>query len=217
MRIGFEREFLLTNVGAPSTGVFDVILPTTVHFPSQHLDADQLHVEARGEPHYGPLEACGSLIAKERILTAEAKKINPEYFLDARDWFQLPKGMQQAMRRMAGKGRLEERCLYGEVREPRKGWSAGGLHIHFGTEPYKNHCKCGRVFEYSHAGTFDIPHIVKSLDKRFGLVIAAAKRQPGRYELKPHGFEYRSLPTSQDPWEVAEFLRKFLAKNTVSA
>lgn len=71
-----------------------------------------------------------------------------------------------------------------------------------------------------------IEWIVKQMDEEFFEKFAPAKdkrtkyRQPGFYELKPHGFEYRSLPANEDTlkalpeivgkaFKLLEALRKF--------
>lgn len=71
-----------------------------------------------------------------------------------------------------------------------------------------------------------IEWIVKQMDEEFFEKFAPAKdkrtkyRQPGFYELKPHGFEYRSLPANEDTlralpeivgkaFKLLESLRKF--------
>jgi hypothetical protein len=66
-----------------------------------------------------------------------------------------------------------------------------------------------------------IEWIVKALDEEFFERFAPAKskrtkyRQPGFYELKPYGFEYRSLPANQKVLdampEIVEFSLKLLA------
>lgn len=64
-----------------------------------------------------------------------------------------------------------------------------GFHIHFGTERL-----------------VDMPLIIKRLDEAFEDEIMKAGRQFGDYRMKPHGFEYRSLPNMVIPSEVADFL-----------
>jgi hypothetical protein len=55
---------------------------------------------------------------------------------------------------------------------------------------------------------FDFVKIVRSLDKIFEKEIKDAKRIPGFYEMKSHGFEYRSLPCSIDLDKVVDALKK---------
>ncbi len=204
MHFGFEREFLLMRGK-------EVVLPGAQGGPSFMnpfpMDADGIHVEARTSGGFAtPLLAAGALTAEIHRLEQIAEKQKAS--LVAEDWFKLPPKMKQILRREAGKGLLQERSLYGEVRPPRVGWSAGGLHIHFGPPPQVNgKCKCGREYPLWHHFAVDIPRIVLALDKQFGDAIKAAGRQKGRYELKYHGgFEYRSLPASLSQWEVADFI-----------
>lgn len=202
MRFGFEREFLLISNKKEGGVIFPTDLEVSYRLP---LDGDGLHIEARGEPDKDPFQAYGNLVGKETELQAQVRALGT---LHAIDWHKLEPGLARKMRRV-GKGALREFSITGEIKPPRTGWSAGGLHIHFGVDASVDHsCRCGRINKVQYTPIFNIPKIVNAFDKRFAKEIAAAKRQPGRYEIKVHGFEYRSLPTSIDPLEVAEWMFK---------
>lgn len=89
------------------------------------------------------------------------------------------------------KGGAREENLYNLTRPRKANTVQAGLHIHFS----KSHMvgeKCDiKVFEQ-----LDIPSIVRQFDNKFGQLIKDCHRQKGWYELKPWGFEYRSLPNN---------------------
>lgn len=55
-----------------------------------------------------------------------------------------------------------------------------------------------KTIEYVVNKFIDVPKVIMILDKEFKDEIAKAKRLPSAYEVKPHGFEYRSLPNNVD-------------------
>jgi hypothetical protein len=63
------------------------------------------------------------------------------------------------------------------------GYGTAGLHIHF-----SRYTIDGKRVQLS------IVKIVKAMDKRFERIIFLAGRNLGEFEIKVHGFEYRSLP-----------------------
>ena len=87
------------------------------------------------------------------------------------------------------KGGMKEENLYGKTKKVNLRLITAGTHIHFsdGTE-------VGKEEKHIVYKQLDIPKMVRQLDHRFQEEIIAAYRQIGWYELKEHGFEYRSLP-----------------------
>lgn len=69
------------------------------------------------------------------------------------------------------------------------GYEPAGFHVHFGA-----YCP------------IDMPLIIKAFDERFKKEILAAQRTLGAYRMKPHGFEYRSLPATIDSIAVTQLL-----------
>jgi len=67
-----------------------------------------------------------------------------------------------------------------------------GMHVHFSSRD----ADTGEVID------LPIEEIVKSMDKYFHWTIKEADRNLGEYELKTHGFEYRSLPCNVGVYEV---------------
>ena len=67
-----------------------------------------------------------------------------------------------------------------------------GMHIHFSSRDSNT----GEVIN------LPIEKIVKRMDESFKDIICTADRNYGEYELKSHGFEYRSLPCNVDVYRV---------------
>jgi hypothetical protein len=99
------------------------------------------------------------------------------------------------------KGGVKEENLYGKNKPTKLRLITAGTHIHFsdGTEVGKEEKRTLYV-------QLDIPKMVRQLDKKFCKEISEAHRQLGWYELKPHGFEYRSLPNNINLKELAQFV-----------
>jgi len=74
-----------------------------------------------------------------------------------------------------------------------------GLHVHF-----------SRKDELGRRVQLPIQTIVRCMDTAFANEISEAGRIPGEYEIKPYGFEYRSLPATVDTKKVVENAFKFL-------
>lgn len=69
-----------------------------------------------------------------------------------------------------------------------------GFHIHFSCDGKQ----------------MDLPQMITLLNKRFAGEISSAGRDgsyPEHYRMKPHGWEYRRLPATINPREVAKYLR----------
>lgn len=82
------------------------------------------------------------------------------------------------------------------------GYATAGMHVHFSSR------KINDPIGHS-APKVDIVHlpvedIVRRMDKEFMPIINESKRIPGEYELKSHGFEYRSLPNTAFPENVVQ-------------
>lgn len=179
---GFEKEYFVTKddkfVRCPYT------LP---HDECMYL------AEARSEPYDNPHKAAISLAFEEHRITSKAIELGCS--LVVHDTLKLgdefPAKLFRDLLRENGKdpvpqGRgnvyrssYDDKDFFTYVR--------AGLHIHFSHKP-------------------DIPNIVFALDDKFASEIKVANRIPGMYEMKPHGWEYRSLPASVDVVVIADFL-----------
>ena len=91
--------------------------------------------------------------------------------------------------------------IYGMDYKPSCRDSRAALHIHF-SDTYTD------AKGDKHCRIMDMPKIIQKLDGAFKKEIKEAKRLPGFYEMKPHGFEYRSLPCSVDLDEVVKVLKE---------
>lgn len=72
-------------------------------------------------------------------------------------------------------------------------YGTAGLHIHFS--------------RYADDKRYQLPivEIVKKMDTKFDKYIRRAKRFSGEFEIKPYGFEYRSLPANAPIDEVVPY------------
>lgn len=163
--------------------------------------------EARGEYHRRPREAVALLSAAIQRLgqktTAHGLKLAQVNTAD------LDKQMLRRLIRHRGKHEVHSKFMYGgeyKTFHPR-----AGLHVHFGTSQeieYTPSDGKAPVHIQTVVAIADIPSVVIYLDSAFSEEIKAAKRIKGEYELKPHGFEYRSLPNTVDFGKLADVLEK---------
>lgn len=217
-KYGFECEywvFDVNNLGTP------IIVPKSL--PS---DECGFLAEVRGEPHSDPLTAAYLFLAEEDRTRMKASNFvagkcilsteNPTRQLT-------PEFKREALRRF-GKGAYphERGNLWGKDYSPRDKMSRAGLHVHFSDTKVIEHkrpidCRhCGKRINETLDYKEEIPQqqdmvkIIQTLDRAFASQIKEAKRIPGCYELKTHGFEYRSLPASVSVVEVAKVIQSEL-------
>ena len=76
------------------------------------------------------------------------------------------------------------------------GRATAGVHIHFSIWDTERE----KFYDFN---GFDIKRMVKELDLEFKEQVVSNKRMLGEWEPKKHGFEYRSLPCTANPTEVA--------------
>lgn len=88
---------------------------------------------------------------------------------------------------------------------------SAGFHIHLSRRVYHHTQIKGKsdvVFDMNTLTASQIKAIVRGFDRnlfpRFPLKVNLKYRQPGFYEIKPWGFEYRSLPMSEKLTEMHE-------------
>jgi hypothetical protein len=75
-----------------------------------------------------------------------------------------------------------------------------GIHVHFSSRDSKT----GEVID------LPVEDIVRKMDETFKNDIERTFRVPGEYEMKAHGFEYRSLPCDADLLKVLKYSFKIL-------
>ena len=137
--------------------------------------------------------------AEEYKVKREAEKLGLTLVLQS--WTKLPpKFLKQTLRQFGKNPSVDEGSMYGKF------WSGNiqraGLHVHFSNEIEVEIQNIKRTV----SGIIDIPKWVFGLDKIFEKEIKEARRVPGLYEMKSHGFEYRSLPADIDMIKVANVL-----------
>lgn len=182
IKIGFEVEFFVEEmVGG------EIVLPSIAGLSSNMCDECGWLAEARSNPFEDIYFTSFDLT---RNVDKMKKYLKSEYKLSHLTTVRLPHKLLWKAVRQFGKHSADDECMYGEIKE-RKDQTAG-FHIHFSnsTEVYRNSNK-----EYVY-GSLNIPYIIKFFDKAFKEEIKCSKRQPGCYEMKPWGFEYRSLPNT---------------------
>lgn len=190
MKYGFEKEYFV----ADSEGKF-VLCP-----PELRGDECGFLAEARGEPHEDPFKAAYLFLAEEEKLKEKVTSLGLRLL-----WVTETKLstalLRDALRRNGKPVYPTERGnIYGLDYKANDRRQRAGLHVHVSNE---------RQFHYKGevVGTvssfFDFVKIIQKLDGRFKKEIKQAWRLPGFYEIKSHGFEYRSLPMYIDPREVA--------------
>lgn len=184
---GFEMEFFVRKAG-----VFTLAegLPR---------DACGYLAEARGENHRDPLSAAYLFKAEARKLALLAQSMGLE--LVRQETADIPKEQLRIWLRKFGKNSAHSFFMGGGAY--RNNNPRAGLHIHFGSQR-KIITKDGATETV--AEITNMPRIIWLMDKEFKEDIKHAKRVPGEYEIKPHGFEYRSLPSIVDVERVAMFI-----------
>lgn len=162
-------------------------------------DACGYLAEARGEEHTSPEKALALYLVQEGTVQEQAE--SEGIALTVEDYVKLPKQLKRRWARQFGKNPSGEASLYGKFIS--HSYSTAGLHVHFSNE---RDVTTGNGYSMTVPQLIDIPRFVFGLDKIFAKEIKDAKRVPGLYEMKPYGFEYRSLPTSIELSKVVEAL-----------
>jgi len=193
IKYGFECEYFCFRKGVP------VLIPS----PGLPHDECGYLAECRGEPHTDPLKAAYLFLAEEEKLHTQARGY--KVTLRKLPYLQLSKEFERQALRTFGKPRVtgERGNMYGKDYDPSSTIARAGLHIHFSnTVVVKERDRTIQEVP----GILDMPRIIRTLDKRFAKEIEAAQRVPGFYEMKAHGFEYRSLPANIDAPRVGQVL-----------
>lgn len=190
-KFGFEQEYFFTKNNS-----FELL---TDYELTSYLDHCGYLVEARGEAHKDPYSAMKlHEVAQHRL---KDKMTKYGYAIHKENTMDVPKEHQRICLRKFGKNPAQAYFMAGRVYTSNR--PRAGLHIHFGsTETITWTAKSGEGFSREYCPMFNFSRIVYLMDRAFKDEIKAAKRIPGEYELKPHGFEYRSLPTTVDLLKV---------------
>jgi len=191
MQWGIEVEFFLKKKG-------QLVYPADYGIP---YDGFPVLGELRTSVHSDEYLLIGEVMGLLAKYKAKAKYGGAQLIVAPR-WEYSRDEMREVMRRPElSKGPAKEMNLYKLKPRQDNEHIYAGLHVHFsGTKSYysTNKCeKCERdtssIVTYGH---LDIPAIVRYLDELFFKEIVDAGRTIGEYEMKPYGFEYRSLPNN---------------------
>jgi len=207
--IGLEKEFFIKKYsGIPNTDdetYYEEFISATDADISDTCDECGYLAEIRGEPKDNIISAIFSLREKEFRLK---RKIKENIILSDSPYANIPKKLMFKFRRTYGKGAAHDECMYKDIKE--KSFQTAGLHIHFSNRYERTlHCNCGLTSTYQYSEQLNVPRIIKALDKFFIKQIKEAKRQIGIYEMKPWGFEYRSLPNDINEELLISFFKEF--------
>lgn len=201
VKFGFELEaFCLDSSGAVS------LVPSGIPF-----DECGWLCEIRSEPHVAIYKAIHLLIAEQKKVEIDALKagVNLHYT----PLLEIPRPLKVQAARRFGKGLIAYKNIYGyETHRNSTRFQTASLHVSVTNQAewhYTDQKDRPQVHRY--AGFVDHARLISLFDRRFKTEIAAAKRNPGFYEIKPDGrIEYRSLPNNVDLFKVAEVLEEFL-------
>lgn len=197
-RYGFEREFFIKG----GDGKFALTPENLPHDECGYL------LEARSTPDMSPLTAVYLLRASVERLRRDAQQdgydIQPKL-----DTVTLPRDLVRTALRTNGKrvSRTQGNMYGHEYPLNGPALTRAGLHVHFSNQDdvwgisksqWDEKRSAARPYQMQRNLPLDMPKIIRTLDVEFAREIKAAKRLPGAYELKHHGFEYRSLPQSVD-------------------
>lgn len=204
MKYGFEREWFVRKGNVFTT------VPSGVA-----ADECGYLAEARGKESSDVIEAAYLLLAQEQKLMRELQAAGLIL-----DWsiatVKLPKDFMRDVNRRFGKNPYpaERGNIYGKDFSVHDSWQRAGLHVHFSDAQAEevgviDCAKCHRRERIMKdiPRQLNMPKLIRALDVKFAVEIKQAKRVPGFYEMKPWGFEYRSLPNTVDVVLVAEFLK----------
>jgi len=189
-RIGIEREFWLLKGN-------EIVEPHEYGFP---FDEFGFLVEIRTHPYSTPEGLLAELNRLTLAHQAQANALGLRLKLQARHF--LGKTLKNYLKKKYAWDSLPDltaNVYSGVARSHAMGidgsYGTAGVHVHF-----SRHTLDGRQ-----RVQLPIDRIVYAMDARFNDVIARAKRIAGEYEIKVHGFEYRSLPATIDIAEVVKF------------
>jgi len=206
--VGLEQEVFAVKDPNPETDLALYSLAGT----SYPQDGCPYLFELRGTPDSEPLRAIYNLRYLQNYWINKIAKVNAPFKLQfGLDKVKLSKAERLQLVREATKSPAEHYTLSGDIALSKLGVVTAGLHIHFSNNALKTFYgkdkEGNRVtITESVPQYIDIPRIVRMLDSAFKSEIKEAGRQLGVYEMKAHGFEYRSLPTSINLTQVNSIL-----------
>lgn len=199
-KVGLECEYFICNTEG------QIVIPKFTRTDNWNVLAEIIT-----EPHSNYQDLLFDFKKQQYKLLRECGKNNVEMM--AITEAKLDRKLYEELRRTCDKGRIEEKSLYDIPIKFREKITTAGLHVHFSDEEvrsYRDENKILNELRYCHI--FDFPTIIKALDNQYKDAIKRTNRTAGLYELKPHGFEYRSLPNDVDIENLCIFVFDMLHK-----
>ncbi len=188
-KYGLEKEFFVKK-----RGVF-VLASEIPHDDCMYL------AEARGLPHTCPVQAVYSLMADVQVLKRSARALKLS-LLDA-PYAKLPEELIKKALACSYK-KLRDYLVCTADNDPQT--QQAGLHIHF-SNAQKCTIRTDTIYkDVEYPAPIDMPNIIQILDNAFEEDIRYAHRKLSQYRMKPHGFEYRSLPSTVNLNKVIDVL-----------
>ena len=193
--IGIEKEFWLL-------GNNDVIQePAIFNFP---YDEYGFLVELRTRACTNPKALLIDFNKRLRLLEVKAKMLAfrlsdvaqmsvPKFFIE----YLSPKYRYGSLLDLTANIHAGVKCSHATGIFP--GYLTAGIHIHF-----------SRYDNFGNRIQLPIYEIVRKMDWNFRSIIKKSNRIMGEYELKPYGFEFRSLPANAPLEKVVERAFKIL-------
>lgn len=191
--IGIEREYFLVDKKG------QIIEPKLFGFP---YDEFGFLVEIRTRPHISTKMLMDELMKLIEVHSAQAKALDFE--LKLLNAMKLKSSFLKYLSEKYSYSHLKDLTanVYPKVAvthatglDTKKGYGTAGCHIHFSR----------KTLDGRQRVQLPIIKIVYAFDARFNREIALANRMAGEYEIKPHGFEYRSLPATINIFSAVEF------------
>jgi hypothetical protein len=184
MKYGLEKEYFVKKGD-------EYVLATGLP-----MDECGYLAEVRGDCHSDPSKAVALFRADDAKLKAKAAALG--LTLSDEPVGKIPPKLARTAARRFGKGTypVGRGNMYGKDFSLTDRVQRAGMHVHF-SDQQEVKDKEGRNIT-TIPRILDMPRIIYKLDQAFAAEIKAAKRIPGMYEMKPHGFEYRSLPANVD-------------------
>lgn len=188
--IGVEIEYFLCNEKGR------IVEPAIYGFP---FDEFGFLVEIRTSPHIHPKLLMRELVKLIKAHEAQAESLGLELRLVHR--MRLSPAFVAYLRKKYAYDRLKDLTanIYNGIQKTHATgldgkWGTAGTHVHFSRKT-KDGCRV----------QLPIKEIVLAYDARYNHEIAKAERVFGEYEIKPYGFEYRSLPATVSIYSVVSF------------
>jgi hypothetical protein len=194
-RIGIEREFFLLKNGV-------IVEPALYGFPHDEFG---FLVELRTRPHTNAKDLLKEYEELHSALLVYAEKLRLD--LVAVHKMLLDKTFVDYLSKKYSYNSLLDTTanIYPNTSKSHatgidEGYGTAGLHIHF-----SRHNEGGKRVQ------LPFVEIIKAFDERFKNIITLAGRNLGEFEIKQHGFEYRSLPADITLSIPIEFAFKILS------